>query len=144
MVYSETAETGPKTPLTFLFGASFLFASRLVVFRAHAKMANTSTLYSTSELAYTRVALTSGASAAEEPTLRADGRPLLSYRPIYLATNVSQAQGAIGSACVRIGGDETGSSGGSECWAGVRGDVVDVGNGNGDEDESRVIVNVEW
>lgn len=108
-------------------------------------MATTSTLYSPAELSYTKVALTASSSPFDgEPVLRADGRTLLSYRDIHLSTDVSSAQGALGSACVRLGGEETGAAGGSECWAGIRGEVVDVSAEDGFRDQGQVVVTVEW
>ena len=94
------------------------------------------------------VPLASSTSATSvEPLLRADGRQPLAYRDIVLATNVSQAQGALGSAKVQIGG----AGGETEVWAGVRGEVEDVAVGAGDEQSAargdqggRVVVSIEW
>lgn len=105
-------------------------------------------LFSTSELSFVSVPLSSSSSTPAtsiDPLLRADGRQPLAYRDIVLATNVSQAQGALGSAKVQIGsvGGET------EIWAGVRGEVEDVTD-NGEEQHERgeqggrVVVSIEW
>lgn len=116
-------------------------------------MATTSTLYSPAELSYTKVALTGVSSSSpfdavddDSPILRADGRTLLSYRDIHLATDVSLAQGALGSACVRLGGEDNGAAGPSECWAGVRGEIVDLVEPESEQQQGQgqVLVTVEW
>jgi exosome complex component RRP42 len=105
-------------------------------------------LFSTSELSFVSVPLSTSSAPATsvDPLLRADGRLPLAYRDILLATNVSQAQGALGSAKVQIG-----STGGeTEIWAGVRGEVEDVTD-HGEEQQQergeqggRIVVSIEW
>lgn len=106
-------------------------------------------LFSTSELSFVSVPLSTSSSTpatSVDPLLRADGRQPLAYRDIVLATNVSQAQGALGSAKVQISsiGGET------EIWAGVRGEVEDVTD-SGEEQQhergdqgGRIVVSIEW
>ncbi|SCV74451.1 BQ2448_8090 [Microbotryum intermedium] len=93
---------------------------------------HSSSTYSTSELSYTQTPLaSSAASSSSSPTvaLRADGRPPLSFRDIILTTNVSQAQGAVGSALACF--DDL--MGQSQVMAAVRADVDDLGT-HGDEE----------
>ncbi|SCZ96757.1 BZ3500_MvSof-1268-A1-R1_Chr4-1g06690 [Microbotryum saponariae] len=83
--------------------------------------------YSTSELSYTQRALasntpTTSSSASQPLLLRADGRCPLSFRDIILTTNVSQAQGAVGSALACL--DDLGGQ--SQVMAAVRAEVEDV------------------
>ncbi|SGZ23824.1 BQ5605_C023g09642 [Microbotryum silenes-dioicae] len=91
--------------------------------------------YSISELSYTQKALASNApttsSSASQPLLRADGRRPLSFRDIILTTNVSQAQGAVGSALACL--DDLGGQ--SQVMAAVRAEVEDVRTG---EDEQPI------
>ena len=101
-----------------------------------------SNLVSTSEQSYTSAPLSSSTTLF----LRSDARPPLSYRDITLDTHV--VEGTIGSAKVIIG--ETGMGGlYTEVWAGVRGEIEDMGK----EDAStgvdgmgrgRIVVAVEW
>ncbi|GAA5924740.1 hypothetical protein JCM1841_004133 [Sporobolomyces salmonicolor] len=107
-------------------------------------MAATFSLFSPSELSFSSVPLTFSSSLAhpdDDVPLRPDGRLPLQYRDIILQTGVSQAQGALGSAKVVVE-DAAGAGGGesTEIWAGVRGEVENVQEG---QDGGRVVVSLE-
>ncbi|BGP19502.1 hypothetical protein JCM10213_006322 [Rhodosporidiobolus nylandii] len=108
-------------------------------------MASTFSLFSPAELSFAAVPLSHSAGAAtgldDEAPLRADGRTPLQYRDIVLQTGVSNAQGALGSARVVVE-DAAGTSGGgsTEIWAGVRGEVENMEDG---QEGGRVVVALE-
>jgi len=108
-------------------------------------MAATFSLFSPSELSFAQVPLSHSAATSnplDDPPLRLDGRTPLQYRDIVLETNVSHAQGALGSAKVSLD-DAAGTGGGgtTEVYAGVRGEIesMDAGSAGG-----RVVVSLEW
>ncbi|GAA5829847.1 hypothetical protein JCM5353_003431 [Sporobolomyces roseus] len=107
-------------------------------------MASTFSLFSPSELSYSSVPLSFSSSLthpSDDQPLRPDGRLPLQYRDITLQTGVSQAQGALGSARVMVE-DSSGTAGGgsTEIWAGVRGEIENVVDG---QTGGRIIVGLE-
>jgi len=108
-------------------------------------MASTFSLFSPSELSYSSVPLSFSSSLthpSDDQPLRPDGRLPLQYRDITLQTGVSQAQGALGSARVMVE-DSSGTAGGgsTEIWAGVRGEIENVVDG---QTGGRIVVGLEW
>ncbi|GAA6036320.1 hypothetical protein JCM8097_001664 [Rhodosporidiobolus ruineniae] len=107
-------------------------------------MASTFSLFSPAELSFAQVPLTHSSATAhpsDEPPLRPDGRLPLQYRDLVLQTGVSQAQGALGSARVVVE-DAAGTAGGqsTEIWAGVRGEVENMDEG---QEGGKVVVSLE-
>ncbi|GAA5907425.1 hypothetical protein JCM6882_003857 [Rhodosporidiobolus microsporus] len=107
-------------------------------------MASTFSLFSPAELSFAQVPLTHSTEAShpdDDVPLRPDGRLPLQYRDIVLQTGVSQAQGALGSARVVVE-DAAGTGGGSstEIWAGVRGEVENMEEG---QEGGKVVVALE-
>lgn len=108
-------------------------------------MAATFSLFSPAELSFAQVPLVQPAGAAlpgDEVPLRVDGRTPLEYRQIVLETDVSRAQGALGSAQVTVH-DAAGAGGGAytQVWAGVRGEVDTISSG---QQGGRIIIGLEW
>lgn len=108
-------------------------------------MAATFSLFSPAELSFAQVPLVHPAGAAlpgDEVPLRVDGRTPLEYRQIVLETDVSRAQGALGSAQVTVH-DAAGAGGGAytQVWAGVRGEVDTISSG---QQGGRIIIGLEW
>ncbi|GAA5968659.1 hypothetical protein JCM11641_007715 [Rhodosporidiobolus odoratus] len=108
-------------------------------------MASTSSLFSPSELSFASVPLSHTSTLDQldddDLPLRPDGRTPLQYRDIILQTGVSQAQGALGSARVTVE-DAAGTGGGglTEIWAGVRGEVETMEQG---QQGGKVVVALE-
>ncbi|GAA5962217.1 hypothetical protein JCM8115_006632 [Rhodotorula mucilaginosa] len=107
-------------------------------------MAATFSLFSPAELSFAQVPLVQPAGAAlpgDEVPLRVDGRTPLEYRQIVLETDVSRAQGALGSAQVTVH-DAAGAGGGAytQVWAGVRGEVDTISSG---QQGGRIIIGLE-
>ncbi|GAA5836709.1 hypothetical protein JCM9279_007633 [Rhodotorula babjevae] len=107
-------------------------------------MAATFSLFSPSELSFAQVPLSHSAATSnplDDPPLRLDGRTPLQYRDIVLETNVSHAQGALGSAKVSLD-DAAGTGGGgtTEVYAGVRGEIESMEHGSAG---GRVVVSLE-
>lgn len=108
-------------------------------------MASTASLFSHAELTFAQVPLSHSAATAhpsDDVPLRPDGRTPLQFRDIILQTDVSHAQGALGSAKVVVE-DAAGAGGGSstEIWAGVRGEVESMDDG---QEGGKVVVSLEW
>lgn len=108
-------------------------------------MAATFSLFSPAELSFAQVPLVHPAGAAlpgDEVPLRVDGRTPLECRQIVLETDVSRAQGALGSAQVTVH-DAAGAGGGAytQVWAGVRGEVDTISSG---QQGGRIIIGLEW
>lgn len=84
-------------------------------------------------------------SLLADPSLRADGRSLLDYRPIALETQVAAL--ANGSARINIGGVALNGIGGgipgTEVLATVKLEVENVSNGEG-SDSGRMVCSVSW
>ncbi|BGP42934.1 hypothetical protein JCM10450v2_007053 [Rhodotorula kratochvilovae] len=107
-------------------------------------MAATFSLFSPAELSFAQVPLAHSAAAAhpdDDAPLRADGRSPLHFRDIVLATGVSQAQGALGSAKVVLeDAAGTGGGGATEVYAGVRGEIESMDDGQAG---GKVVVSLE-
>ncbi|GAA5853321.1 hypothetical protein JCM8547_000283 [Rhodosporidiobolus lusitaniae] len=107
-------------------------------------MASTFSLFSPAELSFTQIPLSHSSAtsyANDEVPLRPDGRSPLQYRDLVLQTGVSQAQGALGSARVVV--EDAGGTGGgasTEVWAGVRGEVETMEEG---QEGGKVVVSLE-
>lgn len=108
-------------------------------------MAATFSLFSPAELSFAQVPLVHSASAtlpSDEVPLRVDGRTPLEYRQVVLETDVSRAQGALGSAQVTVH-DAAGAGGGAytQVWAGVRGEVDTISSG---QHGGKIVIGLEW
>ncbi|GAA5984697.1 hypothetical protein JCM10908_003465 [Rhodotorula pacifica] len=107
-------------------------------------MAATFSLFSPSERSFAQVPLVHPAAATragDEAPLRVDGRTALEYRQVLLETDVSRAQGALGSAQVTVQ-DAAGAGGGAytQVWAGVRGEVDTISSG---QQGGRIVIGLE-
>ncbi|KAK4046251.1 hypothetical protein OIV83_006230 [Microbotryomycetes sp. JL201] len=91
-------------------------------------------LWSTSELSYARVPLSSAAdqsSSSASSAKRTDGRSALSFRDVALSTSTSKAQGAIASSTVTVNGNAVDGGGQTKVEAGVRAEVDSMHGDNG-------------
>ncbi|GAA5824758.1 hypothetical protein JCM11251_005329 [Rhodosporidiobolus azoricus] len=108
-------------------------------------MASTFSLFSPAELSYAQVPLSHSTTTShpdDDAPLRPDGRLPLQYRDLILQTGVSQAQGALGSARVVVeDAAGTGGGGSTEIWAGVRGEVENMEEGQAG---GKVVVALEF
>lgn len=108
-------------------------------------MASTFSLFSPAELSFAQVPLVHASAATrpgDEAPLRVDGRTPLEYRQVLLETDVSRAQGALGSAQVTIQ-DAAGAGGGAytQVWAGIRGEVDSI---SPNQQGGRIVIGLEW
>ncbi|KAK4052604.1 hypothetical protein OIO90_004232 [Microbotryomycetes sp. JL221] len=109
-----------------------------------------STLWSTSELSYARVPLSSSTntedSAQTDAFRRTDGRPRLCYRDVQLRTSTSNAQGAVASCIVSVDGSNVDQGGLTTVEAGVRAEVEPIHGDDDDVDDNdagKIIVSID-